>query len=240
MPGKTDVTNASVPQSEETNDSSRERSGNDANKGSDVDERGVPWRNRYEEFKSKYTVLSEKHEEILERLNELEEKDRLSSAEKSEMRRLQAQDNSIDELKNKIRSSKEAEPWLDLINEISNENSKSASEQAKSAAVQEYYKEYIDDFVEDKASEFDLTPKELREKLQPYAKAYLDVSPTKRVKLAFKDFKDHVQFQKEKSDLTRSKNESSAFREDGERRGKKQTLDDAIKSNDWDTAMNSF
>lgn len=234
MPDKTNVTNSSVPESEEL-DSSQQRLGNgDLNESDESDSRGISWKNVAKENEKKFQAvlknLETQSSEYQDRIAELEDKINLTLAEKQEKKNLEEGVEDIEARKSAILSSKEAKPWLKLIEESSKKESANV--------VKEMYSVFVDDFIESKAEKENIDPSKLKEELNRFAGLHLDKNPIKRVKAAFKDWSERKKFLSDKAESEREKNSSSAFREDSNHSSKTKSIQDLIKAGDFDEIMN--
>jgi len=230
---KTSVTKSSVSESEEL-ESSQQRLGNgDLNDSEENDSRGISWKNVAKENEQKLQSvmkkLDEQRSEYQDRISELEEKVNLTLAERQEKKDLEEGIDDIESKKMAIKSSKEAKPWLNLIEDTSKRESAKVLEQM--------YSVLVDDFIESKAETENMDPAKLREELNAFAGMHLDKSPSKRVKIAFKEWSERKKLFKEKAEFERERNNSNSFRDDSNHTAKSKSVNDLIKSNDFDEVM---
>lgn len=205
MENKTNVTNASVPGSEDSH----------GVEGEKLKELENSIRNNLRaEYDRKSAELLEKFDAAQERIAELEEKDNLTRTELSELKRLQSQGGDIEE-EIKIL---ESNPKYRAYNEKIKRETERAMQTAVSESQHNMSIEYMYDFIDEKAAEVGMEPKELEKELQKICSdnRYRHLLPHRRCKLAFKDFKKERETQAEKLELKKLR-DGNTFSEDANR-----------------------
>lgn len=114
------------------------------------------------------------------RLDELEEKDRLTAAERQEKVELET---DVKLEAKRLRTLKETQPWI----EVAKEEAEKAGETKAFDVLLNNELERANDFIDDRAAERGETPKELARKMQSYAMRYTDKRPSRRNELAYRD-----------------------------------------------------
>ena len=165
-----------------------------------------------------------------DRIAELEEKDRLTAAEKEKLARLK---DGRDDIEEELRIL-ETDPKYRAYNEKIKRESKTSAEQSKAEAKHEMYVELMEDFIEDKADSEGLDSKELRKELNAILAGgkYADQNPLKRAKLAMKDRAKMKAFEKREAEIKAKEAELNGHLENGQTVAREVSLDDARKSGD--------
>lgn len=221
---KTNLTNASVQGSDESK-SSRQGPGND--RLNDLDESGIPWKNRAEEYRSKYEAVAEKLEATDKRLSELDEKFRLTESEKAEKARLE---NRGDRLEDELREI-ETNPQYRAFNEKIRRHSETTKKEAVSQAKSEFYKEAVDSFLDDESESLGIKSDDLRKELNDLVRTkHMELNPLKRIKVVLKEFKANRDRIARDAEQTKKEQESSRFTEGNGRAPREMTLEEAKKS----------
>lgn len=223
---KTSLTNPAVQGSAET-DTSLQRQGNDGLNVSNKDEKGVSWENRAKEYQKKYEATAEKLDSVSQRLEELENKARLTESEKQEKERLE---NRQDDLEDQIRIL-ETDPGYKAFPEYVKRHSKKVKEEAVSEAYNKFVNETVDYTLKKAGKRLGVEPKELRSELLKIMKvSHQQMSPIERVEVLLEEYESNLaKAKKEKEEsLENSKQES----ESGGRANREKTLEDAKKEGD--------
>lgn len=200
MSEKTNATNAEVSESsEKTNDTKSSVSESDKEN----------WRGRAENAERGLAKATETLSKVQERLEQLEEKDRLSAAEKAEKKSLEAKEEDIEF---HIESLKRKPENVAFFKWLEREFKSIASKSKEDGAFEALNQQQID-YLEEHAEEEGMSLKDLAAEIATYAikhetKAKLEkrfLSPYRKASLAFKDWKKAKEAEKAKVDSASKK-----------------------------------
>lgn len=156
------------------------------------------------------TTITKEKEEMEERLDELEEKVRLTREEREEVVQLRG---DIKAAAKELRMKEGSAPWIQIAKEEAEEMGKKTSLQA----ILDFEIERANDYVEDKAFDLSMDTKVLAKALTPFAIKYNDKRPERRNQLAFRDWQKEQTRMKEIDDkekkLKAEENERLSWRE---------------------------
>ena len=155
------------------------------------------------EYARKETELSEKLEASNERLAELEEKVRLTEAEKAERARLENRVEGMESELYELEHNPKYRAYNEKIQRTAVQTKKEAIEEAK----HEFSVEQMQDFIEDKSDELGMKPKELEKELDSICKdgRYRNFLPHIRAKKALKDLLSQRNLAKEREEIRKEK-----------------------------------
>jgi hypothetical protein len=231
---KTSLTNTSVRESEESG-SSRKGPGNDhLNDPEKFDESGIPWKNRAGEYKSKYESVAAQADQVKElvglvpKLKEMLESGSLSP--KQEQKVQETLDDAEAQLQ-WIKSNPELRGYVELVKREAGESSKSTHK----AVIGEI----IDDMIDGWAESEEMDAKELRAELNKVLRAeHMEMSPIKRTRAAYKEFKKVLAAKKDAEEAkVKKETEDKQFREGPGRVPRATTIEEAKKSGDNQSRM---
>jgi len=223
---KTNLTKASVQGSDETA-SSRQQAGKPDL--TDVDESGVPYKNRAEEYRKKYDAVAEKLEANEARLAELEDKLRLTQAEKAEKAKLEDKVDSLDAELHELETHAQYRAFRKKLEKTKSE----AKSEAKEEAKKEFYADIVDDFLDDSAETLKMDKKDLKKELNKLLRVeHMEMNPLKRTKSVFKEFKAMREELAKREEERKAKEQEIEFSERDGRAAREVTLEEAKKKGD--------
>jgi hypothetical protein len=181
-----------------------------------------------EELKEAKAELSS----MQERLAELEEKERTRELSAKEEREKADLKDDVKTEAQKLRQLKETQPWI----EVARQEAKTESEKTAFDVMLNNELERANDFIDDKADELGITPKELANKLRPYAMKFQDKRPSRRNEMAYREWqKDESKLkslsEREKALKDKEDNETK-FREGAGRYVRDKSFDQELENAD--------
>lgn|SRR3990167_7413165 len=221
-PEKTNLTNTAVQESAESQAAQETLNPSSKELENKIRE------NLRKEYSSKEEALAEKLEATESRLAELDEKVRLSEAEKAEQKRLQRNVNSLEDQLRVF----ETDPQFDAAREHIKKANSQTKEEAKTEALKQFYTDQVDYLIRKEAKKRGIDPKQFRKDINSELRAeHMEiVNLIERAEIGIemfdksqKDVKDREQFEKDKL-------EHSQFSESGQRIPRGTSLEDAKKS----------
>ena len=182
-----------------------------------------------DELKATKAQLEEIKASKEERLEELENKPRLTRSEQEEVAMLEQQ--IVD-----IERDQRSKPWLEVNRRLSE---KVAQDKTQGLAFQ-----LAEEMAEDYADKEGIDPDEFKDKLTTYLRKHRDEpSLTKRVRLAYKDYAKEIKQEKELEEFRRYKKGEEIPREvsrSARPASKKDLLDNAQKTGNWKDVLSTL
>lgn len=220
MAEKTSLTKTGVQGSSE-DDASLKGQGKDRLNASGKDERGVDWENRAKEFEGKYNTVAEKLDTVQSRLEELEEKDRLSTAEKEEKAKLEKKEDSLEKELEIFNTDSQFRAAREYINR----NSEKIKSEASQETLQKFYTQQVNRMVNKEARSRNLDPKKFRtELLEVLSAKDMEIEdPIERTEIAIEKW-DKLHPKKDEN--------SESFAEGSGRSARETSFEDAKKKGD--------
>lgn len=213
--------------------SGKEELNNPSDKGQSPSEKELENRIRENlrgEYARKTEELSTELEETRAEKADLEEKIRLSEAEKAKLARLR---NKEDDLEEEVRIL-ESDPKYRAYNEKIERRSNKAKEEAKAEAKHEMYLEMAVDLIEESADKEGIDAKQLRKELNTIllGNKYGDQNPLKRAKLAMRDRTKLRELIEREDKIKKKEAELNGHLEDGKNTPREKSLEEAKNSDD--------
>lgn len=184
-----------------------------------------------ERFKGVISTLQAERDEARSRLDELNEKDRLSTQERLERQQLMRKDDTYDDMIEELRRKPEAKPWfkhvekeLSKLKQETDKAAKVAEQNGKTGALMELAADYVEDMAEKEG----IKSSDFLKSLKPHLSQFDDKNPYRRTQLAYKSWQEAQSLKKERDELAKAK-AALETREDGGRMSRESSAEDLIK-----------
>lgn len=163
--------------------------------------------------------LNTKYENLEAQIAEL----KVQGGHKQELERLESKQEDVELEINRLRKMPENKAFYsDLDRKI-----EQAEERGSAKALIVLQEEMINDWAEENSLKFDVFAKELKKFADQD-----ELNPIRKAKNAYKQWKEYRDFKKSKEEVDLAKAKLNGSNEDGTRKARESTLDDAIKGGD--------
>ena len=177
---------------------------------------------------AKISTLESQLEETNSRIEELEEKSKLTEKDKAELNRLNRRGDTLEDLIEEVEASPHAKGWLGAAEKRAAKAKEEAIEIAEKNILYRSQKEYL----EDTAEELGIDYKELKKSISPFYAPDANKTPKQNTRAAVKKWREFEQFKKDKAEIDKKKKEADAFAEKDGNKARAATLEEAKSKGD--------
>lgn len=208
---KTTVTNGSVTESEEENQSQDITQDGEGKSQSNKEIENKVRVSLRAEYDRKQVQLSEKLESVNAELADLKEKDRLSRAEKEEKARLESRADGLEAELNELETNPKYRAYRAKIER----SVEKAKKEIREELLYEVSLEQAKEFIEERATALGMSQKELGNALAALLKdgLYSNLQPFARTKRIYRDWTEKEAAAKEREEARKKKEEEDSFSE---------------------------